>query len=69
MLSLGDYLTRQPPGRRYLAIHTGGHAMGVLLNFGTLSLLGPLIVRGVGGDPGGRACRGGRARATAIVGF
>ena len=47
VLALGDYLTRQPPGRRYLAIHTGSHAMGVLLNFGTLSLFGPLIVRGV----------------------
>lgn len=47
VLALGDYLTRQPPGRRYLAIHAGSHAMGVLLNFGTLSLFGPLIVRGV----------------------
>ncbi len=47
VLALGDYLTRQPPGRRYLAIHAGSHAMGILLNFGTLSLFGPLIARGV----------------------
>lgn len=45
--TVGTYLTKQPPGRRYVAIHSGGHVMGVLLNFGTLSLLGPLIQRGV----------------------
>ncbi|MDE0256476.1 MAG: hypothetical protein OYG32_16915, partial [Rhodospirillaceae bacterium] len=47
VLALGDYLTRQPPGRRYLAVHAGSHIMGLLLNFGTLSLIGPLIMRGV----------------------
>ena len=47
VLALGDYLTRQPPGRRYLAIHAGSHIMGLLLNFGTLSLIGPLVMRGV----------------------
>ncbi|MDH3790529.1 MAG: hypothetical protein OEU09_17400 [Rhodospirillales bacterium] len=43
----GEYLTSQPPGRRYLALHTGGHLLGLTLNFGVLSLLGPLIKRGV----------------------
>jgi len=43
----GEYLTGQPPGRRYLALHTGGHLLGLMLNFGVLSLLGPLIKRGV----------------------
>ena len=46
VLALGRYLTRQPPGRRYLAISAGGQIMGVVLNFGALSLLGPLIQRG-----------------------
>ncbi len=43
----GEYLTGQRPGRRYLALHTGGHLLGLMLNFGVLSLLGPLIKRGV----------------------
>lgn len=43
----GEYLTGQPPGRRYLALHTGGHLLGLMLNFGVLSLLGPLVQRGV----------------------
>ena len=46
VLSVGRYLTRQPPGRRYIALQTGGHLLGVILNFGCLSLLGPLIQRG-----------------------
>ena len=73
VLSLGDYLTRQPPGRRYLAIHTGGHAMGVLLNFGTLSLLGPLIMRGVEAtrtdEPAAAAVREQRQLSALIRGF
>ena len=52
VLALGRYLTRRPPGQRYLAIAAGGHALGVVLNFGALSLLGPLIQRGI---DGGRA--------------
>ncbi len=47
---VGQYLTKQPPGRRYLANHVGGHVLGVPLNFGVLSLLGPLIQRGVRAD-------------------
>ncbi len=47
VLAVGSYLTKQPPGRRYAAIHLGGHALGIILNFGALSLLGPLIQRGV----------------------
>ena len=44
---VGAYLTRQPPKRRTLAVLFGGHAMGALLNFGAISLLGPLIQNGV----------------------
>ncbi len=47
VLTIGRYLTSQPPGRRYVALHVGGHCMGVLLNFGAISLLGPMIRRGV----------------------
>ncbi len=50
VLKLGRYLTRRPPGQRYIAIHAGGHALGMILNFGALSLLGPLIQRGVRAD-------------------
>ncbi len=46
VLAVGRYLTRQRPGRRYIAIQSGGHLLGVILNFGCLSLLGPLIQRG-----------------------
>jgi len=47
VLNLGRYLTRQPPGRRYLSTHLGGHALGIIFNFGALSLLGPLLQRGI----------------------
>jgi hypothetical protein len=50
VLGLGRYLTRQPPGRRYTAISSGGHALGIFLNFGALSLLGPLVQRGLRED-------------------
>lgn len=43
----GAWLTRQPPGRRYIAMHNGGHFLGVLLNFGAMSLLAPLIQQGI----------------------
>ena len=73
VLALGDYLTRQPPGRRYLAIHAGSHVLGVLLNFGTLSLFGPLIVRGVeatrADEPAAAAVREQRQLSALIRGF
>lgn len=47
VVELGTYLTRQPAGRRYHALAFGGHAMGVVLNFGAISLITPLIQRGV----------------------
>ena len=50
VLKLGRYLTHRPPGQRYIAIHAGGHALGMILNFGALSLLGPLIQRGIKAD-------------------
>ncbi|WP_366655141.1 hypothetical protein [Fodinicurvata sp. EGI_FJ10296] len=39
----GRYLARQPPGRRYLALSAGGHLFGLMLNFGVINLLGPVV--------------------------
>ena len=46
VLLLGQYVTRQPAGRRYYSLAGGSHLLGVLLNFGAISLLTPLILRG-----------------------
>ncbi|WP_380794088.1 hypothetical protein [Seohaeicola saemankumensis] len=43
----GTVLLSQPPGRRYSVLTFGGMLMGVLLNLGTLSLLGTMIAQGV----------------------
>ncbi|MEQ8355915.1 MAG: hypothetical protein RH942_10300 [Kiloniellaceae bacterium] len=43
----GEYLTKQPPGRRYYALNFGTAAMAVLFNIGVVSLLVPLIQRGI----------------------
>ena len=51
ILQIGHYLTNQPPGRRYFSTAVGGHFLGVLLNFGAVSLLAPLIQRGARADP------------------
>ncbi|MGX9854770.1 hypothetical protein ACR03S_04910 [Limimaricola variabilis] len=40
----GRYLAAQPPGRRYLALTMGGQAFSVLLNYGSIALLGSLAV-------------------------
>ncbi|MEL7468648.1 MAG: hypothetical protein AAFN27_09350 [Pseudomonadota bacterium] len=47
VLKVGDWTTRQPPAKRYAAMWFGGHTAGILLNFGAVSLLAPLIQRGV----------------------
>ncbi len=73
VLALGSYLTRRPPGKRYLAIALGGHALGVVLNFGALSLLGPLIQRGIdagrGAEPRLAAVRERRQMSALARGF
>ncbi|WP_193368720.1 hypothetical protein [Pelagibius marinus] len=43
----GDYLTKQPPGRRYYALNAGSAVMAVLFNVGVVSFLVPLIQRGI----------------------
>jgi hypothetical protein len=51
VLNLGHFLTNQQPGRRFVATYIGGHLSGVLLNFGAISLLAPLVQRGVRAEP------------------
>jgi len=41
----GLYLANQPPGRRYLALTTGGHLFALVLNYGAMSLFGSLVER------------------------
>ncbi len=43
----GDYLTKQPPRRRYYALNAGSAVMAVLFNVGVVSFLVPLIQRGI----------------------
>lgn len=44
---LGEYLTRQPPGRRYYALNGGTASLAVLFNVGVISFLVPLIMKGI----------------------
>jgi len=39
---LGAFLAAQPPGRRYAALTAGGHAFALVINYGSISLLGGL---------------------------
>ena len=64
VLEVGTWITRQPPGRRFYATWVGGHAAAVLLNFGAVSLLAPLIQRGARANIGDSADD--RRRATII---
>lgn len=38
----GAFLAAQPPGRRYAALTVGGHLFALLINYGSISLLGSL---------------------------
>ena len=40
----GQFLSQQPPGRRYIALTVGGQLFGLLLNYGSISLLGSMSV-------------------------
>lgn len=51
VLKMGRWMTHQRPGRRYLATWVGGHLAGILMNFGAVSLLAPLVQRGVRAEP------------------
>ena len=41
--TVGRWLSRQPGGRRFLALFAGANTMAVVFNLGTVSLLAPLI--------------------------
>lgn len=41
--AVGRFLTGQPAGRRFYATALGGHALGVFMNFGAVSLMGPMV--------------------------
>ena len=49
--TMGHWLTLQKPGRRFVATWTGGQLAGILMNFGAMSLLAPLVQRGVRAEP------------------
>ena len=51
VLNVGAWITQQPPGRRFLANWSAGHLAGILMNFGAISLLAPLVQRGVRAAP------------------
>ena len=51
VLAVGHWISRQPPGRRFATTWVGGQLAGILMNFGAVSLLAPLIQRGVRADP------------------
>ncbi len=50
ILACGRFITRQPPQRRFVAVFSGSHFFSVMINLGSMSLLGPIIQRGVRGD-------------------
>lgn len=43
----GEFLTLQPPGRRYASLGAGGHLFGVLLNLGGLGVILEVIMKGL----------------------
>lgn len=70
----GEWMVRQPPGRRYAVLALGSHMIALVLNFGVLSLLGTLVMRGntpeaAGGDPRVMAIRCRRMMSALLRGF
>ncbi|WP_374634168.1 hypothetical protein [Ferrovibrio sp.] len=45
----GDTIVRQDPGRQYVILTIGGHLFGMMMNFGSLGMLGTMIRRSVDG--------------------
>jgi len=50
VLEVGTFLTRQPSSRRFFTVFGAGHFFAILINLGALSLLAPIIQRGVRAD-------------------
>src|SRR5690606_14870201 len=51
IIGCGRFLAGQPPGRRYLALTLGGHLFGLVLSYGSISLLGSLAAENANRDP------------------
>lgn len=47
VLSSGQALVHQPPGRRYIMLTLGSHLLAMLLNMGALTLLGTMTKRSI----------------------
>ena len=47
----GTFLAGQPPGRRYVALTLGGQVFALLLNYGSLQLLGSLATGNANAEP------------------
>ena len=47
----GAFLAEQPPGRRYAALTMGGHLFALLLNYGSIALLGSLASASAWAEP------------------
>ncbi|WP_306154275.1 hypothetical protein [Roseovarius sp. MMSF_3281] len=47
---LGAFLAAQPPGRRYAALTMGGHAFALVINYGSITLLGSLASHAASND-------------------
>ncbi|GAB5376982.1 MAG: hypothetical protein AcusKO_34440 [Acuticoccus sp.] len=47
----GRFLAQQPPGRRYAALTVGGQLFALLLNYGSLALLGSLATQSAREEP------------------
>ena len=48
----GEYLATRTPGLRYLALAVGGHLFSLVLNYGSISLLGTLVEQAETGPDG-----------------
>ncbi|EAU41077.1 hypothetical protein FP2506_12459 [Fulvimarina pelagi HTCC2506] len=51
IIRCGEYLASQPPGKRYLALTSGGHLFALVLNYGAIQLLGGLTESIAGREP------------------
>lgn len=51
ILECGRFLSRQPPGLRYIALTVGGHLFALILLYGSISLLGSLVTESAGKEP------------------
>jgi hypothetical protein len=74
IMQCGQLMVQQPPGRRFLVLSIGSHLIGVLLNFGVLTLLGTMVTRGntleaAGGDARIAAIRKQRMMTAILRGF